>query len=145
MCPLYTLGNIIIDLCVSFLLQSEKSKIKKCFNIERINLIERKAELYSKCWNYSQGDIFLIFREVALSRIYHLANKVGQKCPCFFQCSSQIYTAISWIHMFANSDFIGKTQKFLFANSKMFTVILFGGSSKFKKCEYFESDAKKSY
>ena len=69
------------------------------------------------------GDIFMIFCEVAVFLIYHLANKVGQKFPSMFLLHLQDQTVTSRIHMFTNSDLISKTRKFLFVNSKMFTVI----------------------
>ena len=60
-------------------------------------------------------------REFIISQI----RLAGNVLVCF-QCIYRISTATSQIHLFANSDLIGKMQKFVFANSKMFTVTING-------------------
>ena len=62
------------------------------------------------------------FRNISRGHCVSQIRLAGNVLVCF-QCICRISTATSQIHKFAKSDLIGKMWKFLFANSKTFTVI----------------------
>ena len=60
------------------------------------------SSVNAKRWNYSQGDIFMIFRDVAVSWIYHLSNvffdilrPTGQ-CICLLPCEFICSRIVIW-------------------------------------------------
>ena len=79
------------------------------------------SHVYSKRWNYLRGDIFTrsLCCEFIIARMGFIFYILWSTCKF-----SMHLPATSQIYIFANSDLIFKTRKFLFTNSKTFIVWL---------------------